>query len=213
MDRKLVLNQYQMLDWKLYPNMVRIHTEGDGSCFFHAILNACYKPYIKGVTGDGVSLNRRECVKNFRKDLANKLDDYIDSNPRNKKWYDILSRGDLKAHSKDLPELSLENMKRTLDSNSSVDHIFNELISEVILKDIYLLDFEKKDVYITGDDEDILYKNRKSIVILAIPGHYELVGVYRVNKKGLLVVQTLFAHDDEFIKIIRKRMREIIKKK
>jgi hypothetical protein len=210
MDRKLMFNQYQTLNWKLYPNMTRIYTEGDGSCFFHAILNAFFKPYITGITGEGVSLNKSEYIKNFRKDLSYKLDDY--ANDGDKIWYDVLARGQLRDLSKDLPQLSLTNMKATLDSSSSVDHTFNEFVSNIISKDIYLLDFEKQDVYITGDDSDILHKDRKSIVVLYMPGHYELVGVMRVSSKGLLVIQTLFNHDDDFINTIKQRMKELIKK-
>jgi hypothetical protein len=212
MDRRLTLNQYQPLNWKLFPDMIRVNTEGDGSCFFHAILNSCYTPYITGIAGNGVSLDRKQCVRNFRRDLSYKLGDYVEGDPNNKIWYDNISRGKLRKLSKTLPHLSLENMKATLDSNSPVDHIYNEFISNIIKKDIYLLDFLKQDVYITGDDEDILYKDRQSIVILVIPGHYELVGVMRVNKQGLLVIQTKFEHDDEFIRRIRERMKSVIKK-
>ena len=71
--------------------------------------------------------------------------------------------------------------------------------------DIYLLSLHKQDVYITGDDSDILYKGRQSIVVLTMPGHYELVGVHRDNG-----IQTLFRPRDPFILSIRQRMREII---
>jgi hypothetical protein len=56
-----------------------------------------------------------------------------------------------------------------------------------------------------GDDYDLLYKRRKSIVILYLPGHYELVGVRYKNG----VEKTLFSPDDPFIKVLRRRMEKL----
>lgn len=208
----------QSLDWKVnfqFPNMVRIGVDADGSCFFHAIAYSFCIPYRQGHI-NGVSFNRRKFIKNLRFDLAEKLKEKIDpddsDSPRN---YDILSRGKLgdffENHKKSRNDkqtnspYSLENMIDELKFGNSVDNIYNEFISNELEKDIYIIDYNTKDVYITGDDFDILYLGRPSIVILSISGHYELVGIK--TKTG---ISTLFSPTDSFIQAISLRMREKI---
>ncbi len=199
--------QWSLLDWRNgtlnYPGMGRKRTIGDGSCFFHAITDAYFRPYQRGNL-NGKSLNRIKFVKYLRYDLANELERRI--NPNGRMIYDKLSRGKLREISKTLQQYSLENMQKELRSNRSVDNVYLEFISNVLDKDIYILDFMKKDVYITGDDRDILYKNRDSIVLLFIPGHYELVGVKEQGK-----IKTLFKANHPFITSIVTRMNEKIK--
>ena len=203
--RPLVNQEYLPLNWKgpiQYPGLVRIPM--DGSCFFHAIAKSYCKPYIIGVK-NGISINRREFVQSLRKDLAYKLAEPIDpKNPKSPRHYDILSRGKLSEFSKAVPKYSLSNLQKELLSNRPVDNIYNEFISNQINKDIYLLDFLKQDVYITGNDSDILYKNRNSIILLTLPGHYELVGVKHNDS-----IQTIFKHNDPLIKIIKNRFKII----
>ena len=93
-------------------------------------------------------------------------------------------------------------MQKELDSSRPVDNVYNEFISDQLEKDIYIIDAVKKDIYITGKDNDILYKNRPSVVILYLPGHYELVGLVKKNGD----IKTLFNPDHDFIQAIRDRM-------
>ena len=88
----------------------------------------------------------------------------------------------------------------------------------------------------TGDDDDILYKNRESIVVLYRPGHYELVGIedpITVSALRILIgtratarrirfvterrvsnhIATLFSPQHPFIRAIRQRMKEIRRQK
>ena len=204
-------HEYQALDWTPsnasfhYEGLVRIGTIGDGSCYFHAIAKSFFTPYKLGKL-DGTVLNRSEFIRKLRKDLANKLSEPVDSaNQQNVRYYDLLSRGKLGELSRGLPQLSLENMKKLLDSSLSVDNRFNEFVSNVLNKDIYLLDFLKKDVYVTGDDADILYKGRDSIILLTMPGHYELVGL--TTEQG---IQTLFPSNHPLIRKIRDRISYLI---
>ena len=101
-------------------------------------------------------------------------------------------------------------MQKELNSDFSVDNVYNEFISNQINKDIYILDMVKQDVYMTGDDDEILYKTRPSIVILYLSGkykssgHYELIGL---NENGY--IKTLFDSDHDFIQNIRARMYEL----
>jgi len=188
-------DEYELLNWKenfKYPNLVKVYTIGDGSCFFHAIMNSFYKPYITCMNND-IPVNRKEFIRKLRTDLSKNL----------KNHYNNLSRGKLPEISKDLLSLTLENMEKTLDSNDFIDNRFNEYISNMINKDIYILDGKKQDVYITGKDDDILYKNRDSIVLLYNEDrhHFELVGVIEEN-----YITTLFKYDDPLIYGIRRRV-------
>lgn len=202
----LINQDYEPLIWTFspwnYPGMVRIGTIGDGSCFFHAIAKAFFVPYQIGVL-NGVSIDRIKFIRDLRHDLAYMLAQPIQTN--GSRHYDVLSRGKLAEIARELPQYSLENMQKQLDSNSPVDNLYNEYIGNMLNKDIYLLDLTQQDVYVTGNDADILYKNRDGIVILFIPGHYELVGLQ--TPEG---IRTMFHHTDPFIQAIRQRLREKI---
>ena len=202
---------YSSLDWSggsfNYPNMVKVSTIGDGSCLFHAVISAFFTPYRKGMLS-GTTLDRRAFVLKFRHELADKLAEPID--PANPEfiWYNSIGRGELSEFAKSVPSFSLEAMQKELRSSTPVDNRYNEYLSNVLNKDIFLIDAIKKDVYITGDDHDILYMNRNSIVILYNNGHYELVGT---KEPGVGVITLMFKHDDPFILTIRQRLVDIHK--
>lgn len=183
-----------------YPGMVRIATDGDGSCFFHAILKMLSNHIRMGLLND-YPINRREVVKSFRTQLAQLLMSPSDEDP-GKTYYEYISRGKLPHWSKEMPCYTLEYMQGVLMDGLPVDNAYNEFVSEVLGVDLYLLDGEKRDVYITGNDDELLYKGRGSIVVLYGHGHYEGVGLVR---RGVL--DTLFAPQDDFIVAIRERMR------
>lgn len=202
---------YESLTWDSstgfsYPGMVKIRTIADGSCFFHAIANSYSEPYRIGILPGGASINKIQFIKSLRHDLSLKLAERV--NPLDQSsliYYDLLSRGELKNFSKIVPEYTLENMQKELNSSSPVNNVYNEFISNQLNKDIYLLDAVKKDVYLVGRDDDILYKGRDSIVLLYTPGHYNLVGV--MQDSG--VPATLFKSDNPFIKAIQARIRDL----
>ena len=210
LTKPLMDNQIENLNWSApfgYEGMVRIRIPGDGSCFFHALAEAYCEPYIMGKSSNGEPINRKQFIKDLRKDLSIKLGSRtVPEDLDSPTYYDELSRGNLKEFSMSLPEYSLENMQKELDSDLPVSNLYNEFISDQINKDIYLLDMVKRDVYITGKDDDILYKNRKSIVLLYLPGHYELIGLYQKREKNY---KTLFSPDHDFILYIRSRIVEL----
>ena len=199
--------EYERLDWVgpfQYPDLVRIRTPPDGSCFFHAITKAYFEPYILGKLNNK-PLNRSSFIKELRKDLSIKLGSKVDpQNPSSPTYYDLLSRGKLRDFSTNVPQYTLDNMMRELNSNRPVDNVYNEFVSDQLDKDIYILDIMKQDVYMTGHDDDILYKNRKSIVLLYLPGHFELMGV---SENG--TVKTIFEPSHNLIRTIRQRMENI----
>jgi len=203
----LIDNEYEPMNWNRdfeYPGMVRIRVPTDGSCFFHAIAKSYFKPYIMGSL-NGNPINRNDFIVKLRKDLANKLASKVNPlDPESPIYYDILSRGNLREISQSLPNYSLENMMHELNSNHPVDNVYNEFISNQLNKDIYLLDLVKQDVYMTGSDDEILYKNRPSIVILYIPGHYELVGIQDKDS-----IMTVFDPTHPFIQAIQNRKNNL----
>jgi len=225
MNRSLNSTEYRYLRWDNenndvnssfpYPNLVRIRTETDGSCFFHAVIKAYFKPYIRGKM-NGQALDRKKFVRKLRRDLALKLGQRVkpqDSNSTT--YYETLSEGDLPEISKSIPDYTLKNLQKLLDSSKPVDNIFNEFVSNELDKDIYILDLNKKDVYMTGTDLSILYKDRDSIVIIYMPGHYELVGLetnadQTYTNRSNKYIQTLFKYDHPLIQSIRQRQLQLI---
>lgn len=173
-----------------YPGLVIIDVPADGSCFFHALILSIYKPYQLN------KINKWKFVREFRKNLAYKL---IED-------YDKLSNGKLKELSKEMPEVSLSAMIQELDSSKAISNIYNEFISDLLNRDIYLLDYQKKDVYMTGSDLNLLYKGRKSTVLVINGNHYQLVGI----KKSDGSIKVGFDHDHPFILKIQKRIKELI---
>lgn len=200
--------EHEKLVWDKFAfDLIRIRTDADGSCFFHAICKAFFNPYIMGKINDE-TLNRREFVQNLRADLSKMLSTKVNPSDKNSKtYYETLSKGELPNIAKNMSEYSLENMQKELDSNAPISNIYNEFISDQLNIDLYILDSIKRDVYMTGTDDTILYKNRYSVVLLYLPGHYELVGLMHSNS----TVETYFPPDSSFILRIRERMRELTK--
>ncbi len=203
--KPLMDTAFEKMEWKNFLKefpVIRIATALDGSCLFHAIAKAYFKPYIMGKVKDQV-FDRQEFVKTLRKDLSVALGNKVDvKNPKSKTFYQTLANGELEEISKTMPEYSLENMQKELNSNLPVSNYFNEFISNQLDVDIYILDGRKKDVYMTGSDLKLLYKGRKSIVILYLPGHYELVGLMADQTN----VETCFSPSHPFIAAIRQRI-------
>ena len=192
--------------------MTRICTIADGNCFFHALLNAFFENYrIERL--DQIVMSKSEIVSNLRHNLAVRLSEPSNSKD-NKSFchYDLLSRGNFRVFSEAVPDYSLSEMKRRLDSSASIGNEFNEFLSNQLNKDIYLLELKREDVYITGNDKDLLYKNRDSIVILYMEGHYELIGLLPEGSNGIgeQPIDTLFKPSHPFIRFLNERMDVLI---
>ena len=196
---------YELLVWTncgiSYPNMIRVMTIGDGSCFFHALLNSFYMPY-RTQTLDGLPITQVELITNLRTSLATRLGERINAMDTH---YSQLGDGALQKLSDTFPRYSLDEMQKTLaDATKPIGNEYNEFISNQLNKDIYILDGTTHDVYMTGDNWEKLYKNRDSIVLLYIPGHYELISILENN-----IPVSLFKPDNPFITTIRNRMIEL----
>jgi len=178
---------------------------GDGDCFFHSLFLAFFVPYRTLRFGNGKKADRSQIVRKFRRELAIVLSRKLEN--KNLILYDYLSRGKLREYSRTVPEYSLENMKRMLKSYSFVGQEVLELTSIICDKDIYIIDQDTEDVYITGD-ASLFYKKRPSIVILYVgKNHYDLIGL----QCGSGEVVTHFSPDNPFIKFLRRRISLIEK--
>jgi hypothetical protein len=180
-------------------DFIKIDTIPDGNCYFHSILRSYCKNYINSSL-----LERIECVNKFRNYLADYL---ISKNDKNNIIYDTLSNSNLKFFSKDIQQYSLENMLSELKSNNPVDNLYQELISNVFNIDIYIVDLYKQDLYKTASDLNLLYKNRKFIILgfsyenNDSVGHYDSIGI---NKDGK--IYTLFSENHQISKILKKKL-------
>jgi len=201
----LITSEIQILNWSRgpfnYPGMVRIATPGDGSCLFHAIAKAYSVVYKTGVL-DGVPLNRRDFIRNLRRQLSERL---AEKNPKGERYYDLLGKGEVAKLGKELDEYTLKSLQALLDSDRHVGYEFLQFISDILTKDIYVLNEPTRDVYVTGDTDEssTLYMGRPSIVILSLGNHFELVGI--TEPEG---IRTLFSPNHPFISAIRDRLRK-----
>ena len=190
------------LDWSkgkfYYPGLVRLMMIGDGSCFFHSIAYAYHIPYRLGQL-NGAPIDREKFIRELRRDLSKVLD--RPAHPGGPIIYDTLSRGKLREFAEGYADYSLENMKRELDSSQPVDSVYIEFVSNLLNKDIYILDNRKKDVYVLGD-YDLYYKGRPSIILLYTGNHYDLIGL-RCNNG----IKTHFSPNHDLIRSIQTRLR------
>ena len=183
----------------------------DGSCFFHSILRAFYREYIEAETKD----YRINLVKKLRSSLSEALEEKNEYT--NISEYDTLGNGYYKKFNEAIKMVdgdthSLESLQIELKSNNPVDHSYIEILSNHLNLDIYLISSKTGDVYLTGTDRQLLYKNRKSIVILYSPGHYDIIGLKRKpNQNGIIIFDTLFSCDHDLILAIKGRINHLVK--
>jgi hypothetical protein len=182
-------------------NLAVISTIGDGSCFFHSVLRAFNTDYIKAKSiSDRVNMART-----FRNALADLLEEVDPLTGKN--YYAGLNNGELEKISGGVKEYSLAGLQKELRSSASVDNIYQELISNGINKDIYIIDGVKKDMYHVGSAFPLYYKGRNSIIIYYTPGHFEVVGLKHSNG----TVDTLFTPEHPLIQACRERLLKFFK--
>lgn len=196
------------MKWKgsfRYPGMIYFNTPGDGSCLIHALLFAYDQDYRLRKQGKN-SISRKSYVQEFRKRAANLLSSPINVlDPKSPLWYYALARGALHDISREYPEYSLDNMRKTLaDSEKSLSYLYLEFIADIMNKDIYLLDDENEDVLITGE-EDLYQKGRSSVVLRYRNSHYETIGL--LDHSG--DIRTLFSPTHDFITQIKARQGQL----
>ena len=189
-------------------NAVALHTIGDGSCLIHAIVQAFYRPYIFN------QIDRRQFVRDLRKALSDKLDQpvdgqKIDSSGKKLIWYDFINRGGLSKLQSDpgvvpkelVERMKLINMKNELNSYTPLDNLYDDYISKLLNKNIFVIDLHTMSVKYNIDKEMLLDPQRPCVVILDKSGHYETVGI---KEQG--IISTYFSWDHPFIVQLRLLM-------
>mgnify|MGYP000885030442 CR=1 FL=1 len=174
------------LEWKLFDDKdaYGIRTIGDGSCLFHSIFFSLYEQYQVAEFEE-----RQRMVIEFRKTISDNLTEDI---------YSKLLGGALCKT--DLPEFSLDNMKNELNSKNSIGYGYIEYISNVIEKDIYILEASKETLYVSDESKYSCLGYRPSIILLYYEGHYETVGIIKQGE--------LFTHYCHSYSLIEK-LKEI----
>lgn len=172
-------------------NIEVIKVPGDGHCFFHAVTRAFFEPYIQN---NFQGLNRTGIVKKFRQELSELLPKKTVSGIS---YYDSLFNGKLKEFSKIVPEYSLENMQKVLNSNACLPYGFIGYIMWIIKKDIYIYHLESNSLYQT--DEYCYLNNQASIILLYSSEniHYDLI-----SYQG----KTVFKPNDPIIVFLRSKI-------
>jgi len=178
------------------PNLVILTTISDGSCFFHSVLRAFNTSYItsKSIT-DRVNLART-----FRNALADRLDEIDPITGKN--YYSGLNQGRLSEISEGIKEYTKDGLQKELRSEASVDNIYQELISNALHIDIYIIDGAKKDIYSVGSSFDCYYKGRNSIILYYSGGTYEVIGLKHSNGE----IDTIFTPLHPLIQSCRSRL-------
>ncbi len=189
------------LNFSNIQNLVVVPTIGDGNCYFHSALRAFNNTYIKANN----TLERVNLARTFRNALADRLNEIDPLSGQD--YYSGLNNGNLEEFSKGVKEYSKEYLSKELKSSEPVDNIYQELISNAVNKDIYIIDGETKDMYNVGSSFKLYYKGRNSIIIYYTPGHYEVVGIKR--KDG--TIDTIFTPEHELIQICNERLLSAIR--
>ena len=184
------------------PNLVVLPTIGDGNCFFHAILRAFNRDYKDKGIGDRVNMART--LRNGLADLMEEIDPLTGKN-----YYSGLNNGELEKISYGVKEYNLEALQKELRSSSPVDNIYQELVSNLINKDVYIIDGTKKDMYQIGSAFSLYYKGRNSVIIYYIPGHFEVVGIKHSDGS----IDTHFTPENPLIQACKERLLSFFKSK
>jgi len=191
-----------------YENMVRVRTIQNASSFLHAILNAFFQPY-RSNKFNGVKIDRHDLVKTIRDRLAARLHELVDPEQSDSvRIYDVLARGRNKQIASAIKSYTIEVMQSELmDQDHMLDDKYLELISNELNKDIYILNAIEKDVWVAFGDTDLFYKHRGSIVIMALPQHFETVGI--ASPEDPEDVKYHFDPESQFIQALKARYDEV----
>lgn len=152
-------------------DFTEISTIGDGSCFFHSILRASNRKYIAASRDERVAI--ADALRSELADSINRIDPKTENIV-----YSTLSGGTLEDFGKVIPEVAQPNLYKHLKSKEWVGMEVLELVSELLNKDIYIIDKRTKNLYNIGYSNcELLYKKRNSVIIAYDGGHYTALGI------------------------------------
>jgi len=203
-------NYYCVINWmKQYGNwdLVRIGTPMDGNCLFHSISNSFFVPYYTENI-NGTRISRIKIIQSMRQELSEKLEEKISAENNAPRNYDLLNGGNTSIFAKYVPEFDIKYMQSQLNSNYPIGYGYMEFIGNTLNKDIYIIESNRKDIYLTDELPLTIKGNRMSIVLYYINGHYELCGIRTENGYN-----THFSPQHSLIKFLNNRVNNIINKK
>lgn len=205
----------ELLEWELvegafsYPGLVRIRTLPSPGALLHSILNAFFVPYrSQQFNHASEPVSRIEMVNAYREYLAERLaEPEKPAEVLSPLVYNNLSRGKMTLFANILKGYHLDVMQSELrDPDFFLDDKYLELIANDLEKDIYILDATTYDVRLFPNTTvDMYYKGRSVIVLLYIPGHFELVGICKPSGD----VVTHFMHGSDFANALHQRYQEL----
>lgn len=194
------LSHFMYLNWN-EPwsnwNIIRFAIPPDGSCLFHAMAAAFFRPYHTQTLHDR-SISRNVLIAAMRQNLATNLPQY----------YSRLNSGQMSIFAESVPEFTLEHMQAQLNSHEHIGYGYLEYISLALNKDIYILDDAQCDLYRSDEQPLSATGQRDSIVLYYRAGekpqdnHYELVGILNYYS----AYETHFDPQHSFIQFLRTRM-------
>ena len=207
MRKVISRNEVEPLNWcnseKLnYENMVKLDTHHDFSSILHAILKGYSSVYITS-TYNGKRIDRCEYIDRLRKDFATKLPQpSILTNLSSPTNYQLLVNTFREGSF--FSSYTMEQLISRLNSNEFMGDEYLFHISELLGKDVYVLDEITEDVYETVSKSKDLHKDRNSIVIAYAKNinKFSLVGI--LNARG--EIETYFKPGNPFIVAIKKRI-------
>jgi len=206
--RPLTTKSIEPITWSTgftYPGMVRLRTLPDPGSLLHAVFNAFFVPYRSNqFNHNSEPVGRKEMVNAYRTHLANRLTEPIDpSNTLSPGVYECLGRGKMKEYASIIKEYHIDVMRSELcDESFFLDDKYLELVSNEISKDIYVLNALTQDVHVFDhSDIEMYYKGRPAVVVLFLPGHFELVGIQKDNGD----VVTHFSPTSSFVQALHDR--------
>lgn len=190
---------YAPLTCTWYPNLVRIATIGEGSCFLHAVL----KGYNKQYQEDNKATFRLGYVANLRRDLAIELGRLNPLYPEHTYWATsgngaFVGVAMEEVIHENLVEIlgvdySLSGLQRLLNSTHTLGDEVYKFISDALNVDVYVLRATRTDLfphYHTHRPAVV----RDGIVIIGNMYHYETLAVS--SEQGF---QTVFPPGDPFL--------------
>lgn len=164
---------FELLDWKTpvaHDGFCRLMTHTDpGSSLVHACLNAICIPYRTGKLFNQ-DIGQVEFAHMFRKELALLLDEEVPGT--DKLYVELIGNGSWVAmESTNINMLAAQLRIPTIE----FDPVMIEHLSNVIDKNIYIINAETQDIEVDSIDTGTRYKkDRSAIVVLRVRKHHEL---------------------------------------
>ena len=171
---------FEFISWTSavsYEDVCRVLTHMDtGSSLVHACLNAICIPYRDGKMYNQ-QISQIEFVHMFRRELASALLENVSIYDETK-YVELLGHGSWVAmESTDIDVL----MSRLITPSCEFDPVMTEHLSNVLDKDIFIIDSETEDILLDSDEPTTRYKKRQSIVVLKVENHYELLAIRKLS--------------------------------